>query len=265
MKAEKIDISNDPRNSNVNNILNDIRTQPPMNSILLDKNLLPSKGMYYPEKIYLKKLSTIDIKKLATITEQNSNFIINNIIKSSIWEGTGFDYTKILVADKIWLIFYLRSFTYNDLPFKVRHECKNCGTIAHYDFVLKDLSVTYYDKPIPEYFEINGDKVSISFPTISTEMAVEKIKNDPNTLFDIDPGLLDFSSYITKINDRNVSLVSAYEYISEMDGMSFSKFTNMVSDYMFIATPYGKFKCPHCDQELEIPIPFSASFFLPKI
>ena len=30
-------------------------------------------------------------------------------------------------------------------------------------------------------------------------MAVEKIKNDPNTLLDIDPGLLDFSSYINAL------------------------------------------------------------------
>lgn len=265
MKSEKIDISNDPKNGSVKDILAGIVNQPPKNAILLDKSLLPSKGMFYPDKIYVKKLSTINIKKLATITEQNSNFVINNILKTSIWDGNGFDYTKILVADKIWLIFFLRSYTYNDIPFKVRYECKNCGTIAHYDFVLKNLSVSYYEKPLPEYFEINGDQISIEYPTINTEMAVEKIKNDPNTLLDIDPGLLDFSSYITKINGREVTLLTAYEYVSELDGMSFTKFTNIVSDYMFIATPYGKFKCSHCDEEIEIPIPFSPSFFLPKI
>ena len=123
MKSEKIDISNDPKNNSLNSILADIKNQPPKGAILLDKSLLPSKGMFYQDKIYVKKLSTINIKKLATITDQNSNFVINNILKSSIWDGNGFDYTKILVADKIWLIFYLRSFTYNDIPFKVRHKC----------------------------------------------------------------------------------------------------------------------------------------------
>lgn len=265
MKSEKIDISNDPKNNSLNSILADIKNQPPKGAILLDKNLLPSKGMFYQDKIYVKKLSTINIKKLATITEQNSNFVINNILKSSIWDGNGFDYTKILVADKIWLIFYLRSFTYNDIPFKVRHKCKNCDTIAHYDFVLKNLAVTYYEKPLPEYFDINGDQITIEYPTINTEMTVDKIKNDPNVDLDIDTGLLDFSSYITKINGRDVSLITAYEYLTELDGMSFTKFTNLVSDYMFIATPYGKFKCAHCDEEIEVPIPFSPSFFLPKI
>ena len=117
MKSEKIDISNDPKNGSVKDILAGIVNQPPKNAILLDKSLLPSKGMFYPDKIYVKKLSTINIKKLATITEQNSNFVINNILKTSIWDGNGFDYTKILVADKIWLIFFLRSYTYNDIPF----------------------------------------------------------------------------------------------------------------------------------------------------
>jgi len=262
MKSEKIDISNDPKSSNLTDIIADIKNQPPKGSILLDKSLLPSKGMFYPEKIYVKKLSTINIKKLATITEQNSNAVINNIIMSCLW---GVDYNKILVADKLWLVFYLRSFTYNDLPFKLRYECKSCGTISHFDYVLDRLSVTRYEKDLPEYFDINGDKITVKFPTISTEAAVEKIKNDPNTLLDIDPGLLDFSSYIEKIDGKPVTLVSAYEYVSELDGMSFTKFTNMISDYMFIANPFAVFKCPHCGSDIEIPVPFTPSFFLPKI
>lgn len=262
MKSEKIDISTNPSTNSLEKIITEFENQPPKNSILLDKSLLPSKGVLYPEKIYVKKLSTINIKKLATITEQNSTFVINNILMSCLW---GIDVNKILVADKLWLVFFLRAHTYNDLPFRLRGTCKACDTISNFDYVLKDLLVTRYEKPLPEYFDVNGDQVQVRFPTISTEAAVEKIKNDPNAAFDIDPGMLDFSSYIYKINGKEVTLVTAYEYICELDGMSFSKFTNAVSEYMFTATPTAVFECPHCGEQVEITVPFSPSFFLPKI
>lgn len=262
MKSEKIDVNNSPKSDNLKDIIAEFENQPPKNSILLDKSLLPSKGKLYPEQIYVKKLSSLNIKKLATITEQNSTFIINSTIKSCLW---GIDTDKILVADKLWLIFYLRAYTFNDLPYKLRGKCEGCGTISSFDFVLKDLNITYYENELPEYFEINGDKISVRFPTISTEAAVEKLKNDPQLVIDIDPGFLDFSSYIYKINGKEVSLMTAYEYVCELDGMSFSKFTNLVGDYMFISNPVAVFECPHCGGTVELPVPLSPSFFLPKI
>ena len=262
MKSEKINVTNDINNKNINSVLQSLANQPPKGSILLDKSLLPSKGVFYTEQIYIKKFSTLNIKNLATITENNADFVINNMISSCLW---GIDTNKILVGDKLWLLFYLRAFTYNDLPFNVRETCKNCGTVASYSYVLKNLDVIQYDKELPEYFDINGDKIEVKFPTISTELATQKMKNDPNNVIDIDPGLLDFSSYIYKINDRTVTLTQAYEYVCEMDAMSFSKYTNTLSEYMFVTHPVGKFECPHCKQEINVVIPLSPSFFMPKV
>ena len=263
MKSEKIEFNN-PKidTSSPTAVIKSLQSQPPKGSILLDKSLLPSRGKFYEENIYVKKLSALSIKKLATLTEKNADITFNNMIMSSLW---GIDYDKILVGDKLWFVFYLRSLTYNDLPFKIKETCPYCNTITNYDYVLKNLDISYYDNELPEYFEINGDKIEVKFPTISTEAACKKIENDPNVLMDIDKELLTFSSYIYKVNGEKYSLMRAYEYMTEMSGMDFSKFSNELSEHMFIAKPFAKFICPHCGEEVEYQIPLTPPFFMPKI
>lgn len=263
MKSEKIEFNN-PKidTSSPDAIIKSVQAQPPKGSVLLDKSMLPSRGKFYSENIYVKKLTALNIKKLATITEKNSDYTINNMIMSCLW---GIDYNKILAGDKLWLLFYLRSITYNDLPFKIKETCPYCGMITSYDYVLKNLDISYYDNELPEFFDVDGDKVEVRFPTISTESAVEKIKNDPNVLMEIDPELLRFSSYIYKVNGEKYSLMRAYEYMTEMSAMAFSKFSNELSEHMFIAKPFGKFICPGCGEEVEFQIPLVPTFFMPKI
>ena len=262
MKAEKLDLNN-INSGNLSSVVKEMEKEPPRNSVLLDKSLLPSRGKFYPETIYFSKLNTINIKNLDTLTEQNVNNVINNVISTSIF---GMEPGKILTGDKIWLIYYLRSITYNDLPFRLRGTCPACENICNYDFVLRNLDVTYLDKEVPEYIELsNGDKVSVTFPTISTDSAINRIKNDANIIIEINPELLEMASYITKVNDKRIGLMQAYEYIAKLDGMSFSVFTNTLSDYIFSAKPVGKFTCPKCGEEILLPVPFTPAFFLPKI
>lgn len=262
MKSEKLDLNNITQ-GNLSAAVKAMEKEPPRNSVLLDKNLLPSRGKFYSETIYFNKLTTVNIKNLATLTEQNVNNIINNVISTSIF---GMEPGKVLTGDKIWLIYYLRSITYNDLPFRLRGTCPTCENISNYEFTLKDLDVTYYDKEVPEYIELgNGDKISVTFPTIATDAAINRIKNDPNVIMEINPELLEMASYITKVNDKRIGLMQAYEYIAKIDGMSFSMFTNTLSDYIFSAKPAGKFTCPNCGEEIILPVPFTAAFFLPKI
>lgn len=262
LKSEKFDL-NTVNQSNLSSVVAELQNQPPKGSVLLDKTLLPSRGKFYTEDIWVKKLNTLNIKNLATLTESNVNQVINNIIGSCLY---GINSDKILIGDKVWLIFYLRAFTYNDLPFQLRGECEHCGNISNYNYTLKNLSVTYFDTELPEYIELsNGDKLVIKFPTLSTEAAINRLKHDNNVIIDINPELLELSSYIFKINDKQVSLYSAYEYICQMDAMDFSKFTNEMTELIFSAKPYAEFKCPVCGEDMILPMSFSPTFFLPKI
>lgn len=262
LKSEKFDL-NTVNQNNLSSVVNELQNQPPKGSIKLDKNLLPSRGKFYPNDIWVKKLTTLNIKNLATITENNVNQVINNVIASCLY---GIDSNQILIGDKVWLIFYLRSFTYNDLPFNMRGECEHCKNITNYKYVLNNLKVSYFDTELPEYIELsNGDKITIKFPTLSTESAINRLKNDQNVIIDINPELLELSSYIFKVNDKQVSLYSAYEYICNMDAMDFSKFTNEMTEYIFSAQPYAVFECPTCGEEVLLPMSFTPAFFLPKI
>jgi hypothetical protein len=262
MKSEKVDLNN-INQSNVGQVSAQMSNEPPKGSTMLDKSLLPSRGKFYTETIYVKKFNTLNIKNLATINENNINNVINNVLSSCLW---GIDTSKILVGDKIWLIYYIRAFTYNDIPFNLRGTCEKCGNIKNYQFYLRNLDVTYLDKEIPEYIELpNKDKITLTFPTISTEGAINRLKNDQNIIIDINPELLELSSYILKVNDKKLSLYNAYEYVCEMDAMSFSHFTNEMSELLFSAKPVAKFTCPTCGEEIILPMPFLPSFFLPKI
>ena len=262
MKSEKLDLNN-INAGNIGSLMETLRNEPPKGSVLLDKYQLPSRGKFYPNDIYLKKLNTLNIKNLATLNEQNVNNIINGVITSCVW---GMEPNKILTGDKIWLIYYLRSITYNDLPFTVRGSCPNCDNICNYKFTLRDLVVSYLDKEIPEYIELpNGDKITITFPTISTDAAVNRLKNDQQIIIDINPELLEMATYILKVNDKTLTLYDAYEYIINISGMDFSVLTNEMSEFIFSAKPIGKFTCPKCGEEILLPVPFTPSFFLPKI
>ena len=81
MKSEKLDLNN-INAGNLGSLMETLRNEPPKGSVLLDKYQLPSRGKYYPNDIYLKKLNTLNIKNLATLNEQNVNNIINGVITS---------------------------------------------------------------------------------------------------------------------------------------------------------------------------------------
>lgn len=260
MKSEPIDLNQ--MGTSPEQVISQAQKQLPRGAVLFDKTLLPSRGKYYPGDIYVKKLTTLNIKNLATIDEKNIQGVINGVLQSCVF---GVSSQNILVGDKIWLIFYLRSFTYDDIPYRLRGECENCHTIASYDYRLANLSVTYFDKDMPEEFDVGDDKITIRFPTISTEAEATKLKTNDQIIENIVSDLLDFSEYIYKVNEKEISLMQAYRYVCEMDAMSFSQLTNILSDYVFTAKPYATFKCPTCGEEVTLPISFIPQFFLPKV
>ena len=104
----------------------------------LNKSLLPSQGLFYHNDISVKKLTTIDIKNLSTVTTDTVDGIMNGILARNV---KGVQVNDILVGDKIWLIFYLRSITYDDFPFDIKYQCPECGNMNVFKMQFKDLTV----------------------------------------------------------------------------------------------------------------------------
>ena len=90
---------------------------PKSNKILINKDLLPSKGKYYKTDLYSRKLSAIEMKELSKVTRESVDRVFNSTIASAI---DGLELADVQRNDKLWLIYYLRSITYNDIPMKVQ-------------------------------------------------------------------------------------------------------------------------------------------------
>lgn len=224
---------------------------------------MPSRGRYYTEDIYVKKFSTLNIKNLSTINEKNANYIINSTISSCV---LNIDTNKILVGDKLWFIFYLRALTYDDLPFQIKHKCEHCENTVNLEFTLKNLKVDYLDKDVPaEFITEEGDKIKTRFPTIGMEAVTNRMKNGQDSYETFNEDLLEFAVNIESVNGKRMDIYSAYQYVANMSAKSFSKLVNNMTNYMFTVRPYAEFVCPDCKETVAEKVPFSPSFFLPKL
>lgn len=261
IKSEKIDLNNLQNSNDIVAVTEEHKNDIPADAKLLDKNLLPSRGKFYSENIYVRELTTKCLQDLATITPENASFIFNAIIEECVF---GIQKEKIFVGDKLWFIYYLRAISYDDAPFKIKHKCKDCDSNVVLEYKLENLNITYLDNDIPEYIELsNGDQITVKFPTIGDEAKINKTKNlDIPEI--INENMLEFSSKIDQINGKRVKLLDAYHYVKSMRARDFSKLINSMSKFVFTVAPYATFNCPLCGEEIVVQIPFSPTFFMPE-
>lgn len=227
--------------------------------ILLNKDLLPSKGKYYAGDIFVKKLTTIDIKNLSLINQDNVNNILNTVIAKNV---SGINVNDIFVGDKLWLIFYLRSITYNDHPFTVSYTCKVCNRKQKHEFKLADIAVNYIKDDFNDKFTTSdGDILTLTFPTIGNENQAARLKKE-DQFAEFDNELIDIANYIKELNGEKLNLRNAYEYLINMDPCDFAAFTNFMGNNTFGIKPMFEIECD-CGNIVEERLVFSPDFFMP--
>lgn len=230
--------------------------------ILINKDLLPSRGRYYTEDLYAKKLSAIEMKNLSKITKANINQTFNRALEAGI---SGIDIDKIKLNDRLWLIYYLRSITYDDLSMKVLGICPKCERTHWYDYQLKDLDVVYADRELERELRlVNGDVVTLAFPTIEDEREIEATKMNPVYGTEIDTDVMTVASHIKSINGAPCIMWEAYTYFVNGKGSAqdYARLMSHLRKFAFGARPNAKFKCS-CGQELFPDVPLGSDFFLP--
>ena len=234
------------------------------NRTLINKSMLPSKGRYYDGDLYARKLNAIEMKELSKVRKENANQVFNKILNSAI---TGVNTSEIKVNDKLWLIYFLRSFTYDDFPMRVIAKCKDCEKEKFFEYHLSDLKVVYLEEDLPEEIELpNGDKLTVDFPTIETENEVERTKSNPAFLENLDHDVLTVASNVKTINGEPVSLYEAYTYFTRGNGTAkdFSRLVSVLRKHTFGAIPYAEFVC-ECGGKAYAEITMTSDFFLPEI
>ena len=237
---------------------------PKSNKILINKDLLPSKGKYYKTDLYSRKLSAIEMKELSKVTRESVDRVFNSTIASAI---DGIELADVQRNDKLWLIYYLRSITYNDIPMKVQGECKSCGKKDWYDYRLANLDVVYAEKELEKELVLpNGDTLELRFPTIGDEIEIARTKNNPAYIENIDADVMTVASHISTINGEPMSIYEAYTYFARGKGsaLDYAKLVSHLKKFAFGARPYAKFPCS-CGEYAEAEVPLTSDFFLPEI
>ncbi len=239
----------------------------------VDKNYLPIESLpsnykLYPPntKILARPLTVLEVKLLASMDENNYNFIINDILKRTT---KGIDVDDLLVADKHFIIFWLRANTYKNSGYEIDFYCEACSKNSKYNFDLDVLDVAYISDDASEEKEkvlpTSQDKISLKFKRIKDENKVMGfIKQAKNAITKYDDEIIDIASSINKINGEEMSLLNKYEYIEKMHPVDFSYLISYLDTIMFGVKEQVNAICNDCKAVTPIGVTFRPEFFIPK-
>jgi len=231
---------------------------------------LPSRGKMYPDgtKLFGRPLKVVEVKKLSSMTDVNANYVVNDVIKRSI---TGINVDDLLIADKLFLIFWLRANTYRENGFLIDFECQHCKEKGEFNFTLNNLDVTYLPDDWSDdqmTFSIpNGDELTIHLLTVAEEQYATKFKiSYENILKEIDDEILSVALMINSINGKEESLLDRYNYVisDKVGPQNYAYIVSYIKQYDCGVTNVLKVKCEKCGGDSLTAISFREEFFLPE-
>jgi len=236
---------------------------------LTDK--LPSRGLVYPEgtMIEARPLKVIEVKKLASITGENADYVINDIVKRCVRVQGIAGTEEIYLADKIYLILWMRAVTYRDSSYTVGFTCPKCEKSSNYHFEVKNLDVNYLkDEYNPDTkIELeSGEYIGLRHLKIKDEMEIERfVKINQKVLGEIDVELLALACMITNINgDISKRLLDKYNYVLEFTPGDLSQVTTYIEKYSIGIEEKMTVECSECGGFVPMDVVFRSDFFLPK-
>ena len=224
---------------------------------------LPSEGKCYPKgtKILSRPLKVLELKHLATMTEDNADMVIDNVLKESV---LGINYEDLVVADKIFLIMWQRSNTYRGDEFNIPFVCSECGHEGKYKFDVPALGFTGIseDYSMDTEYQIGEHKVQLDQFRIKTKIIMDNyVKEHPDVDIEILAGI---AARIWKLDGQEVDLPTAYEYVVNMEPGDFVKLNALCEKTVMTLSPVVDVKCESCGKEVPVRVSFRGDFFLPS-
>ena len=231
-------------------------------------NDIPSKYKLYPEgtQIIGRRLKVLEIKKLASINETTADFIINDLLKRTI---RGIDINKLLVADKLYILMWLRANTYKDSGYNVSFKCSKCNTESSYHFETNNLEVEYLSDSYDGSQKItldNGDVLGFKFLRIEDEVTIDRFKEiNGKVVGEIDEEFLKLAQMITDINGDEKSIMQKYLYLTaDILPTDYSRIMSYINKFGMGIKPYLNVKCENCSGVTQTMLSFDSSFFFPE-
>lgn len=228
---------------------------------------LPSGGIFYGgRKIMARPLNVLEVKMLASINEANVNFVINQVLSRVI---RGIDVPDLLVADKLYIIFWLRANTYKDDGYKVEFDCVHCDETSNYEFNLNMLNIEVIKEKylnINEMMTPNGIKFTARYLTVKEENKVSNFLENYNGSEKFDEEILNLANMIENINGENLTLLQKYNFFlsDKCTPQDYAYIESFIRHIDFGVNPIMQVKCTKCGRISPVAISFRADFFVPK-
>lgn len=227
---------------------------------------LPSGLRYYPDgtKIFARPLKVPEVKKIASMNEDNGDFVLNDILKRSV---EGIDINDLYVADKIFIIFWLRANTYRDSGFVVKFICNKCEKKSEYHFEMDNLESQDLSKKFSPNVDVtlpSGFVVKYDYLRIRDELYIERFKEiNSEALGGVDDELLAMSHMVKTINGEKKSLLEKYHWLIELDPGDYAYLKGYMEKYGMGIKPYVNVNCNECGGSAIVPIGFQEDFLIP--
>lgn len=228
---------------------------------------LPSKGKFYPAgtEILGRPMKVLEVKKISSMNEENGDFILNDIIKKTI-KGISLD--DIYVADKLFLIFWLRANTYRESGYVIPFICNKCEKKSEYHFEIDNLEVQEISdnfSPNAEYTMSNGDKITYDYLKVKDELYIGRFKElNRAAIGDIDNELLAMSQMIKTINGKELTLLQRYYWLTESAPGDYSHIKTLMEKNGMGVKPYVNVTCKECGGAASVAVSFREDFFIPE-
>lgn len=233
-------------------------------------NGIPTDYRLYPEgtTIFGRPLKTREVKLLAGMDETNFNFIISEILQAAT---KGIDVQEMYVADKLYILFWLRANTYKNEGYSTEFNCSHCGNKNHYLFSMDKIRIEVLKEdfdPTKQIKLLNSDNsVTISFPKVKDEHKVSQmLKANKTAAVPLDEDILSLASMIKSVNGEELTLRFTYEFINSLDAEDYAYLKSYVDDNEIGVSPVVSAICEkeECQEENLIEVRFHSEFFLPK-
>lgn len=243
---------------------------------MLDDNFieikdLPSRFKLYPEgtRIFGRPMKLSEVKKLTFMNEDNYNDLLRFILSSCV---KGIDIDEIYLADKLYLIFWLRANTYKNANFVTSYTCEHCDRKSEYKFDVGNFEINYLsDDFAMEPLTLLGRNTVLTFdlPKIKDEENVRHFQEVlKNGVVRYDDDTITMAGMIKTIDGSLVNIRKACEFITSLENEpeNYAYLASHILSFDFGIVPVINATCNHidCKKVNQIPISFRPDFFIPK-
>jgi hypothetical protein len=232
---------------------------------------IPTKYKLYPDgtQIMARPLKVIEIKKLTSITDENADKVVNDILRKSI---RGIDVNDIYSVDKMYLLLWLRANSFRDNRYVVGFDCELCSKETSYHFDINNVDVDYLSddyNPTEILTLSNSDEIKVKLLQIKDELALSSFDMKYRSVFEksgekVDDELLAISFMIDTINGIKLDAIKLYNYLLDMNPGDFALLTTKLSDNNVGIKSYMNVTCTECGGESQVGLTFHPDFFLPN-